>query len=49
MKYAISMYLAGTIVKSQDCDYESYRDLGLKCPYCSESVFLRRGTLRDHW
>lgn len=34
-------------MQAEDCDYESSRDLGLRCPFCSEAVFLRRGTIRD--
>ena len=46
MKYAKSMYRAGFIVDAEDCDYDSAKDLGLVCPFCSEALFLRRGHLR---
>lgn len=46
MKYAKSMYRAGFIVDAEDCDYNSAKDLGLVCPFCSEALFLRRGHLR---
>lgn len=36
MLTAISMYLGGEIVSADACDYESSRDLGLKCSPCED-------------
>jgi hypothetical protein len=47
MKQAKSIYLGGEIVSADDCDYQSYKFLGLICPYCSEAVFLRSGSIRE--
>jgi len=33
------MYRAGWIVNAEECDYESSRNLGLVCPFCSEALF----------
>lgn len=46
MKDAKSIYLGGDIVAAEDCDYESYRSLGLTCPFCNEAVFLRTAFFR---
>lgn len=43
MKDCISTYLGGEVVTPETCDYESYRLLGLKCPFCQSPVFLRSG------
>lgn len=47
MLYAKSMYLLGDIVSAEECNYESSRDLGLRCPCCSNAVYLRRGYWRS--
>lgn len=44
MKYAVSIYRGGLVVDATVCDYESSKKLGLKCPFCSEAVFLRQGS-----
>lgn len=46
MQYAKSMYLAGELVQAEDCDFESSKQLGLTCPFCSQAVFLRAGHIR---
>lgn len=43
MKDAKSMYLGGDIVNADECDFDSYKKLGLVCPFCNEAVFLRAG------
>jgi len=47
MLVAKSIYLSGQLVAAAQCDYQSYKILGLVCPFCSEAVFLRAGTVRD--
>jgi phage-related protein len=47
MKESKSLYLGGAIVFAADCDYQSSKKLGLICPYCSEAVFLRSGSVRE--
>ncbi|MGL4947086.1 MAG: hypothetical protein ACRC4X_05410 [Cetobacterium sp.] len=44
MQEAISMYLGGEIIDASVCNYNSYKELGLKCPYCQAAVFLRSNT-----
>lgn len=41
------MYRGGILADASICDYESSRKLGLVCPFCSEAVFLRRGSEYD--
>jgi hypothetical protein len=41
MKSATSIYLGGEIVSASDCDFNSYKELGLLCPFCKEPVHLR--------
>lgn len=48
MDYATSMYLGGVIINAADCNYESSRELGTRCPCCGEAVFLRAGSIRDN-
>lgn len=47
MKEAKSMYFGGEIILASECDYNSSRDLGLKCPLCDSAVFLRRESIRS--
>ncbi len=47
MEKAKSIYLGGDIISAIDCDYESSRNLGLKCPFCDEAVYFREGTIRN--
>jgi hypothetical protein len=42
MEFATSMYRGGEPVAAIDCDYGSYAELGLQCPFCKEAVFLKR-------
>lgn len=44
MRYAKSMYRGGEIIDASLCDYNSTRQLGLVCPFCSQAVFLRSGS-----
>ena len=37
------MYLGGDVVNADECDFDSYKKLGLVCPFCNEAVFLRAG------
>ena len=48
MKAAKSMYFGGDIVSAEECDYNSYERLGLKCPFCDHPVFLRAGSSRKN-
>lgn len=41
------MYRGGFLVNAEQCDYESSRELGIICPFCSQAVFLRRGSFYD--
>jgi hypothetical protein len=41
------MYLGGSIINASECDYQSSRELGCKCPCCGEAVFLRAGVVRQ--
>lgn len=43
MQYASSIKYGGLLVAANDCDYEAYKNLGLVCPCCHESVFLTAG------
>lgn len=40
------MYLGGDIIAAIECDYDSSKELGLTCPFCSAAVFLRSGFVR---
>lgn len=40
MQLASSMRYGGLLVNASDCNYEDYKNLGLVCPNCHESVFL---------
>ena len=40
MRYAASLRYAGLLIAAEDADYSSFRNLGLLCPNCHESVFL---------
>jgi hypothetical protein len=46
MKEAVSMYLGGFVVKADDCDHDSAKQWGLKCPFCDSAVFLRSQSIR---
>lgn len=46
MEYACSIRYAGLLVNAADCDYSSFKNLGLICPNCRESVFLVAGSCR---
>ena len=47
MEDAKSMYHGGELVSALDCDFESYRELGLLCPFCNEPVYLCGETVRQ--
>lgn len=40
------MYLGGQVVLAADCNYESAKTLGLKCPFCDSAIFLRSQSIR---
>jgi hypothetical protein len=40
MLEARAIYRAGNLVNAGDCDYESFKELGLICPFCDEPVFV---------
>jgi len=46
MKQALSIRYGGVLVSPEDCDYESYLNLGLICPFCKDGVFLVKETKR---
>ncbi|MBH8563744.1 hypothetical protein I8748_16360 [Nostoc sp. CENA67] len=46
MDYAISMYQAGRKVYPEECNFNSYSELGLLCPECKQEVYLRKGDIR---
>lgn len=41
MKLAESIRYGGQLIDASDCDYESYKKLGLLCPECKNPIFLR--------
>lgn len=49
MLEAKSMYYGGELVEAIDVnlDYDSYKELGLLCPFCNEPVYLCGETLRQ--
>lgn len=44
MRYAVAMYRAGFQVDANDCNYDSFKELGLLCPFCKEAVYWSRGS-----
>jgi hypothetical protein len=48
MQYAASIKYGGLLVNASECDYEAFRNLGLTCPHCHESVFLVPGHERHY-
>lgn len=40
MKEALSLRYGGELIPATECDYRSFRDLGLLCPICRKTVFL---------
>lgn len=46
MQLASSLRYGGLLVKAVDCDHEAYRNLGLVCPNCHESVFMVQEHIR---
>lgn len=41
------MYFGGEIIKASDCNYQTSRELGIVCPFCSSAVFLRSQSTRE--
>lgn len=41
------MYFGGEIIKASDCNYQTSRELGIVCPFCSSAVFLRSHSTRE--
>lgn len=48
MDYAVSMYGGGLVIMATEANYSTAKELGCKCPLCSEAVFLRAGTIRTN-
>lgn len=48
MQLASSIRYGGLLVNACDCNYEDYKNLGLVCPNCHESVFLTQGHERHY-
>lgn len=46
MKYASSIVRGGELVDASECDYGSYKKLGLLCPECKDPVFLKSEGMR---
>lgn len=46
MEYAISIYKPSERVYPEQCDFNSYNDLKLRCPVCGEPVRLKKGGTR---
>lgn len=46
MDIAKSMRLGGKIVHADECNFNSYVELGLRCPRCGEPVYLKKGEHR---
>ncbi len=47
MLEAKSMYFGGEIISADECDYQTSRQLGLICPFCSSAVFVRSESVRQ--
>lgn len=47
MLEAKSMYFGGEIISASECDYQTSRELGLVCPFCSSAVFVRSESTRQ--
>ena len=41
MQFAESIRYGAQLIDAKDCDYNSYKQLGLLCPECKNPVFLR--------
>jgi len=48
MQLASSIRYGGLLVNASDCNYNDYKNLGLVCPNCHESVFLVQGHDRHY-
>lgn len=46
MKYAASMKYGGELIEAHSLGYDAYYHLGLLCPECKDTVYLRRATKR---
>jgi hypothetical protein len=44
---ALSIRYGGLLVDAADCNYESFKNLGLLCPICKKSVFLVSASNRE--
>jgi hypothetical protein len=47
MQLALSIRYGGQFVDAGECDYNSFRDLGLLCPICRKTVYLVAATRRE--
>ena len=43
MRLAKAMKFGGQLIDAADCDYNSYKELGLLCPVCGNLVYLAKG------
>ncbi|AFY59233.1 competence protein (plasmid) [Rivularia sp. PCC 7116] len=48
MDIAKSMFFGGHYVDVEVCNYNSYKELGLKCIECGEEVIVKQGDIRKH-
>jgi len=46
MYIAKSMKLAGETVYPEECDFHSYKELLLRCHFCGQEVYLKKGSIR---
>ncbi len=46
MECARAIALYGKIIYPEECNYSSYKKLGLRCPSCGEPVHLKQGRKR---
>jgi hypothetical protein len=47
MKTASSIRYGGMLVDADECDYDSFKNLGLLCPICKRTVFLVQKSTRS--
>lgn len=43
MLNSVSIYKGGIFIDAENCNYQDYKILGLRCPECGEEVYLKRG------
>lgn len=47
MNDAVSMYLGGQYINATDCNYETSKILGLKCPFCNNALFFKSEAIKQ--